>query len=79
MEVLVNSYSKLLRFRKRLGFIFGVQKVEQRNFTGRSAILDARFTGSPKTLADMIQETNFEDLKVEVLRFAPDKVELRVD
>ena len=79
LDVLVNSYSKLLRFRRRLGYIFGVQKVEQRSFTGRSAILDARFTGSPKTLADLIQTAKFRDLKVEILRFTSDKLELAVE
>ena len=58
------SYGDLIKLRHRLDGIYGVRNVIQRKFEEGEALLEAYFTGSSQTLADLISTTNFRDIVI---------------
>jgi len=58
------SYGDLIKLRHRLDGIYGVRNVIQRKFEEGEALLEAYFTGSSQTLADLISTTAFRDMVI---------------
>jgi len=57
------SYTDLMELRQRLGQIFGVKDIIQREFESGRALLEVYFTGSSQTLADLIAITKFPNME----------------
>jgi hypothetical protein len=66
IEVRVASLADLTRFKQRLGKIFGIDKVELKQFQPGLGELLVRFRGSAPQLAELIEKTTFPGQTVSV-------------
>ena len=58
------SYTDLMELRQRIGQMFGVKDIIQREFESGRGLLEVYFTGSSQTLADLIAMTDFGNMKM---------------
>ncbi len=73
------DYGTLSAFKKKLQSVPGVKKIYQQSFSAEEAsLLQVEYMGAAQSLADAIQGLAAEDMPIEVLRFDPTTIELRI-
>jgi curli biogenesis system outer membrane secretion channel CsgG len=79
IEIMVSgiSYIQLKRFTDKLATIPGVQNVEKK-LTGNVARIDVQFDGDAEKLADVISETSFGTLRLNIVGLSGNKIEIGI-
>ena len=73
------DYPTLSAFKKKLQSVAGVRKIYQQSFSAEEAsLLQVEYMGAAQALADAIQGLASEDMPIEVLRFDPTTIEVRI-
>ena len=73
------NYSDLSLFKGRLQKVNGVNKIYQLSFSVEEAsLLQVEYEGAAQSLADAIQGLATENMPIEILRFDPTSVKIRI-
>ena len=73
------NYSNLSLFKGRLQKVNGVNKIYQLSFSVEEAsLLQVEYEGAAQSLADAIQGLATENMPIEILRFDPTSVRIRI-
>ncbi len=73
------DYPTLSAFKKKLQAVPGVKKIYQQTFSAdQASLLQVEYMGAAQSLADAIQGLSTEEMLIEVLRFDPTTIEIRI-